>query len=89
VPDGERHTLPLHIRAHEPHVALFGGPDGLEVYRRFIPQAASLLRPGGLLVLEHGAEHGDAVPAIFGPRAVGTARRGARSRRLRPVSRGP
>lgn len=67
VPDGERHTLPLHIRGHEPHLALFGGPDGLDIYRRFVPAIARNVKPGGLVVLEHGAEHGDAAPALFDP----------------------
>lgn len=65
VPDGEKTTLPLHIREHEPHLALFGGPDGLDLIRAFIPAVAKNVKPGGLLVLEHGAEHGEAVPAIF------------------------
>lgn len=65
VPDGERHTLPLHIRGHEPHLALFGGPDGLDIYRRFVPAVARNLKPGGLVVCEHGAEHGDSAPALF------------------------
>lgn len=67
VPDRERTTLPLHIRAHEPHLALFGGPDGLDLYRRFIPAVAPMLAPGGLLACEHGAEHGDAMPLLFTP----------------------
>ena len=65
VPDGERHTLPIHIREHEPALALFGGPDGLDICRRFVPAAAAHLRAGGLLVMEHGAEHGEASLALF------------------------
>lgn len=65
VPDGERHTLPLHIREHEPHLALFGGPDGLDLYRAFAPAVARHVRAGGLVVCEHGAEHGDAMPTLF------------------------
>lgn len=65
VPDAERHTLPIHIREHEPALALFGGPDGLDIYRRFIPSVAKNLRPGGFLVMEHGAEHGEAALALF------------------------
>ena len=67
VPDGERHTLPVHIREHEPHLALFGGADGLDVYRRFLPALARHVRAGGLVVLEHGAEHGERLPALFAP----------------------
>ena len=38
----------------EPPLALFGGDDGLEVYRRLIPQAQRALKPRGQLVLELG-----------------------------------
>lgn len=39
---------------NEPPLALFAGSDGLDVYRRLIPAAKSLLKPGGRLVLEIG-----------------------------------
>lgn len=46
---------------HDPHRALFGGgPDGLEVPRAVIAWAARLLRPGGVLVMEHADVQGDA-----------------------------
>lgn len=52
------------VRDHEPAVALYGGADGLDVVRRIARAAAVLLRPGGLLAIEHadvqGAEAGDA-----------------------------
>lgn len=38
--------------AREPARALFGGTDGFDVYRRFLPQAARSLRDGGLIVIE-------------------------------------
>jgi release factor glutamine methyltransferase len=37
---------------HEPRMALYAGPLGLDVYRRLIPGAARVLRPGGTLLLE-------------------------------------
>ena len=40
--------------AHEPATALFAGADGLDCYRRLIPQAARALRSGGWLLLELG-----------------------------------
>lgn len=67
VPEGERATLPVHIREHEPHLALFGGPDGLDLIRALVPAVARNVRLGGLLALEHGAEHGELVPALFEP----------------------
>lgn len=42
------------VRDHEPHVALFGGEDGLDFYVRLAPQAAQRLLPGGWLVMEMG-----------------------------------
>lgn len=42
------------VREHEPHVALFGGGDGLDVIKRLIGEAPALLRPGGFLVFEFG-----------------------------------
>ena len=42
------------MRDYDPEVALYGGgPDGLAVPRGVIALAAELLRPGGLLVMEH------------------------------------
>jgi len=38
----------------EPRGALFAGPDGLDVYRRLIPEARRVLRPGGSMALELG-----------------------------------
>ncbi len=52
------------VRDHEPAVALYGGEDGLDVLRRIARTAAILLRPGGLLAIEHadvqGIEAGEA-----------------------------
>jgi release factor glutamine methyltransferase len=42
------------VRHHDPLAALDGGADGLDAYRALIPRAASLLAPGGWLVLEAG-----------------------------------
>jgi release factor glutamine methyltransferase len=46
------------VRLHDPEVALYGGPDGLDVVRAISDRAARLLRPGGVLVLEHGELQG-------------------------------
>ncbi len=42
------------VRDFEPHLALFAGADGLDIYCRLIPQALRHLRHGGLLALEFG-----------------------------------
>jgi release factor glutamine methyltransferase len=53
--------LPLEVREYEPRVALSGGPDGLDVIRRLIGEAAIQLRPGGGALIEIGAKQGAAV----------------------------
>ena len=55
VPTTDAPTLHPQVRDFEPAQALFAGPDGLDLYRRLIPQAHTHLRPGGLLALELGA----------------------------------
>jgi release factor glutamine methyltransferase len=57
--------LQREVRDHEPHAALFGGPSGVEIYARLIEQAGSLLRTGGLLVLELGYNSADHVRSIL------------------------
>ena len=47
-------SLDPEIRDYEPHLALDGGPDGLVFFRRIAAEAASLLEPGGRLLLEVG-----------------------------------
>ena len=46
--------LATEVRDHDPRAALDGGADGLDAYRALIPQAARLLAPGGVLVVEAG-----------------------------------
>ena len=59
-------TLAREVRDHEPSVALFAGPDGTAVYRRLIPDAARVLRPGGWAILEMGFNVADPVKTLFG-----------------------
>jgi len=55
VGNSEADKLQVEVREHEPHCALFGGGvEGLDIYRRLIPQAARVLKPGGWLVMEIG-----------------------------------
>jgi release factor glutamine methyltransferase len=49
------------VRQHEPQLALDGGPDGLEVYRRLLAAAPARLRPGAAILLEIGATQGAAL----------------------------
>jgi release factor glutamine methyltransferase len=55
------------VRDHDPHLALFGGPDGLAVVRPVAEQAVRLLRPGGLLLVEHADAQGEAAGALGVP----------------------
>lgn len=54
IPTPQLERLAPEIRRHEPRVALDGGPDGLAVANRIASQAARVLRPGGLLLMELG-----------------------------------
>jgi len=54
VPNTDRALISVEFREHEPHLALFGGDDGLAIYRRLIPAAHTALVPGGYLVFEFG-----------------------------------
>jgi release factor glutamine methyltransferase len=49
------------VRQHEPQLALDGGPDGLEVYRRLLAAAPARLRSGAAILLEIGATQGAAL----------------------------
>lgn len=49
----------------EPELALFGGEDGLDFYRRLVPLWAEKLAVGGLFAVEIGEEQGQAVSDIF------------------------
>jgi len=59
VPNEE--VLPAEVQDYEPHIALFGGADGMDIPRRFFTAAARLLKPNGLFVTEHGEEQADQV----------------------------
>ncbi len=58
-------SLPALVKDHEPRLALFGGEDGLDVYRRLIAQAAEHLNPSGALGVEIGYQQADAVTKLF------------------------
>jgi release factor glutamine methyltransferase len=62
VAESEIGTLEPEVADHEPRLATVAGPDGLELYRRLLPQAAERLEGGGHLVLECG--EGQAQPLL-------------------------
>jgi release factor glutamine methyltransferase len=53
--------------AYDPQVALWGGPDGLDIVREVLAAAARLLRPGGTVVVEHDVRHASAVLSLLSP----------------------
>ena len=65
VPSGDRDRLAPEALA-DPEAALFGGADGLAVIRVLERAAYRLLRPGGLVVVEHDDSQGATAPAVFG-----------------------
>lgn len=54
VPLGDRHGLQREVRDWEPHIALFAGESGFEIYERIVADAPRVLCPGGWLVMELG-----------------------------------
>jgi release factor glutamine methyltransferase len=64
VPESERPSLSREVM-HDPALALFGGVDGLDVIRRFIPEAFRRLKPGGWMVLEIGHDQASQVEEIL------------------------
>ena len=65
VAHADRDSLAVEVRDHEPHLALFAGDEGLNVYRRLIPAAHAALVPGGFLVLEIGYGQAPAIQALL------------------------
>ena len=65
VPTGEIGFLPPEARAHEPRVALDGGPDGLDVLRHVAAEAPDWLAPGGHLLIETSDRQVPAAAAAF------------------------
>jgi len=62
VPDDA--VLPREVADHDPPLALWGGPDGLDVVRGMLTVAARLLDRGGWLGIEHADQQGTALPAV-------------------------
>jgi release factor glutamine methyltransferase len=58
-------TLDPEVRDHDPRLALDGGTDGLDFYRRLAAEAGVFLQPGGKLMVEFGAGQADDLQKIF------------------------
>ncbi len=61
----EMEVLPISVRNYEPHMALYGGEDGLDFYRSIAKNFSRALKPGGFLCFEFGMGQGDAVCRIL------------------------
>lgn len=61
----EMQELPTSVKDFEPHLALYGGEDGLDFYRSIAKHYREALKPGGYLCLEFGMGQGDDVCAIL------------------------
>jgi release factor glutamine methyltransferase len=61
----ERHIPDPEVVVHDPDIALFAGEDGLDVVRLVEQAARRLLKPGGLVVVEHSDRQGETAPAVF------------------------
>ncbi len=64
VPEGERATMTREV-LHDPALALFSGEDGLDLIRRFVPEAFQRLRPRGWVVLEIGHDQASQVAGFL------------------------
>ncbi|CAB4748053.1 unannotated protein [freshwater metagenome] len=58
-------SVAVEARDHDPHLALFSGQDGLDAIRLLAVRGAALLRPGGVLGVEHADVQGESVPAVL------------------------
>ena len=65
VPVAQREGLQREVRDFEPHVALFAGQTGFELYDRIVADAPRVLRPGGWLIMELGFTSLDHVQALL------------------------
>ena len=61
----EEHIPDPEVLDHDPGMALFAGADGLDVIRLVEQAARRLLKPGGLVVVEHSDRQGETAPAVF------------------------
>ncbi|NBW08252.1 MAG: peptide chain release factor N(5)-glutamine methyltransferase [Caulobacteraceae bacterium] len=65
IPSGDIPGLDPEVRDHDPHLALDGGPDGLEAYRQLAPEIKRILKADGVFAVEIGWDQGEAVKALF------------------------
>jgi len=65
IPTADIEGLDPEVRDHEPRLALDGGPDGLDAYRRLAPEILYVLKPGGRFAVEVGVGQAGDVETLF------------------------
>jgi len=65
IPSAHIETLEPEVRDHDPLLALDGGHDGLEAYRRLAPEILRVLKPDGVFAVEIGWDQAEAVEGLF------------------------
>jgi release factor glutamine methyltransferase len=72
IPSSDIESLQMEVRK-EPRLALDGGSDGLDIYRRLIPDLAVILADDGLVVVEHGYDQRGPLEDLFRSAGYGCA----------------
>lgn len=72
IPSADIDGLEPEVARYEPRLALDGGPDGLDAYRRIIAELLRLLAPGGAFALEVGRGQAEAVQALAKAQGLAT-----------------
>ncbi|MBQ8406742.1 MAG: peptide chain release factor N(5)-glutamine methyltransferase [Clostridia bacterium] len=65
IPTDEIASLQREVRDYEPHLALDGGKDGMDYYRRIAADATKYLARGGVLIMEVGSGEAQQVAKLF------------------------
>ena len=65
IPTAEIATLQREVRDYEPHLALDGGKDGLDIYRRIAAEASKHIVKGGMLIMEVGIGEAQEIAKLF------------------------
>lgn len=71
VPGSDAANMQAEVRDWEPHVALFAGDSGLEIYERLLAGAALVMKPGGRLLMELGYQSLAGVREMLAPKWTG------------------
>ena len=65
IPSAEIETLQREVKSFEPRLALDGGEDGLDIYRKIALEASKYLNRGGMLIMEVGQGEAEKVVRLF------------------------